>query len=266
MKLYVEMSCPCGAQIEDEFDIDPTNFTNENAFNHYGALYCEGCTKDFNLLFKQSRGSREVFVEGASDFIYHIEDNSVLETNWVVDTPISDHLQIFSANMQEVQSLLKNQTNDAESGLLHKMLYTQTVTVMETYLSSIITHTLLNDPTLLRKFVETDRAISQRKISFGDIFEEHDNIQSTVAAELQKRVFHNLGAVEALLRDCLNLDIQIGASLHKAVNIRHHFTHRNGYDFNGNPIAVSKDDVISLIKHMATLVADLDTQVTELNN
>lgn len=265
MKVYVELNCPCGAQVDNEFQIDTSGVEYGNDIEHFEQMICDACTKDFTVQFNQYRGNRQVTVNEVSDFIYHIEDTSELETDWVVDTPISTHLEIFSSNMREVNKLLSLSLSTTEHPLLVKMLFTQTVTVLETYLSSVITHTILNSERLLRQFVQTDNSLSQKKMKFGELFAEIDKVKTTVSDELQRRVYHNLGAVEALLNKSLGLTVQFNASFHKAVNMRHHFTHRNGYDLDGNRVEITEADVVDFITQMVAIVADIDQQIKDLS-
>ncbi len=68
---------------------------------------------------------------------------------------IPDYQRHFSDGLQDISRLAEVPVDDKSARCLFRVLYVNVITVLETYLSSAFIHTVLNDPALVRRLIES---------------------------------------------------------------------------------------------------------------
>jgi hypothetical protein len=106
---------------------------------------------------------------------------------------------------------------------LHRMLYASVITAMESYLSDAFTKVVLSNHEKLKIFVRTTKEFQNQKISLSDIFQRIEKIDQEVSDYLAGISFHNLGKVEALYKNTLDIEFpkEQARRIRKAIAIRH---------------------------------------------
>lgn len=167
----------------------------------------------------------------------------------------------FSTAIENIEGLL----SDARNKTLTRLLFANVITAIESYLSDTIKKNVLGRPALLRRFVESNQQLKEKKCTVSEVFKIVDNIENTVSQLIDQTLFHNIEKTIALYKSVLDVDFPIESMsiLQKAISQRHDIVHRNGKTIDGNEIEISNEDVSSLIQVIKDLIGKVDYQVKD---
>jgi hypothetical protein len=164
---------------------------------------------------------------------------------------------IFRSNLYDVERLLKTVVDaDVEKRFL-QLLFASVITAVETYLADFFTITVMADPPLLRKCLETDPEFKNQKVALSEVFQVVADIQTTVKAHLLAIVWHNLARVREMFKSTLAIEFTISRELFSAVAIRHDIVHRNGKKKEGSDVVVTRQQIEQLIKAAILFVEEI---------
>lgn len=171
----------------------------------------------------------------------------------------NDSYSNYIYSITELREILRVKEITREPVLL-KMIYSNIITLFETYLSDLVINIVNSDQDSLRKIVEDYGIFDKEKIEKGEIFKLFGGIKGSVIGELQKISFHNLGDVIPLYKRGLSIDFSGKISgLPEAIEVRHDIVHRNGRDFQGNAHTIT----IHMINTLMSITGDIVGFVNE---
>ncbi|XYQ84468.1 HEPN/Toprim-associated domain-containing protein [Pseudomonas syringae] len=181
------------------------------------------------------------------------------------DTHI-EHLQkrtnfyeILKVSTDEIENILHT-TQDNPT--LTKLLYSGTITALETYLSDTLRKLVLNNRTLMRRYVECEEHFN-KNIKVNQIFQKFEQLEKEASTTLDRTSFHNIEEASKLYASVLLVTFPRDEvlDLKKAVSIRHDIVHRNGKTFKGEQRNITSKNVTDLISLMISFVEKIDAQI-----
>lgn len=172
---------------------------------------------------------------------------------------ISDYHANFLDGLHDIRQLADSRVDSA--ACLFRLLYINVITILETYLSDAFTNTVLNDPGLLRKFIENAPNFQKEKINLSDIYRAVDNAEEKARNYLRQIIWHHLFRVRPMYRGVLNVNFPEAPPIFRAVEIRHDLVHRNGKTKDGEAIPIDKGHVLSLADEVEKFVEQIDGQL-----
>jgi hypothetical protein len=144
---------------------------------------------------------------------------------------------------------------------MHPLLYANTITAIETYLSDTFINTVLKDKALLRKFIETTPEFKKLTVSYSDLLSEAEKVPEEAKRYLLDTIWHNLAKVENMYRDTLKIDFRDSMkNIARAVSLRHDIVHRNGRKKDGSMVRVGPVEVEQLIGDATLLIESIEEQ------
>ncbi|CAH1201897.1 leucine-rich repeat domain-containing protein [Paenibacillus sp. JJ-223] len=174
----------------------------------------------------------------------------------------TEYYNVFVENINIITNLSNEFIIDEKNkSTLNKMLYVNAITAMETYLSDVFIFLVLNDNSLLRKYIENDLDYKNEKVVISDIFEWVEKSKEKVSDKLLGITFHNLVNVRKMFKSVLNIEFSDISELIKVVKIRHDIVHRNGKNKEGNQINISTKEISLLIKEVSVFIKFIDDQI-----
>lgn len=183
-----------------------------------------------------------------------------LEFDFIESIIGNDFYGNYKNSISEIIALIQKPAVVEESIIL-KILYSNVISIFETYLFDLIVNAVNTDQEALINIVSKYQIFGKEKLEKSNIFEEYRNIKANVNEELKNIVFHNLKIVIPLFKHTLEIDFSDKiSSLNEAVNIRHDIIHRNGKDFNNMYHTITIDDVVSIIKSTSEIVDFVNVQ------
>lgn len=179
----------------------------------------------------------------------------------------SQYHQTYLNNISNIEQLLNLEIQDikAREGL-NKMLFSNVITTLETYLSDAFINTTINDPLLIKNLVETDPEFKKRKINLSEVFTTHDSIKDIIEDYLLDIIYHNIYKVKNLYEYTLNVSFPEDLEdIQKAIIIRHDIVHRNGKSKQGTEISIDKDVITECIALVNSFIKHIDNQIKLIN-
>lgn len=163
------------------------------------------------------------------------------------------------ASIENLKSMLSIGLSGNQEQTMLKMVFTNTITVLEAYLSEYFIGRVESEPHSLRKFVESNKDFKQKKISLSEIFNEKDNIENYTKEYLVDLLWHNIPKIKVLFQNTLGVDFPDNSeNLIKATHLRHDLVHRAGKTKEGQVINLTQEDVTSLIDEVVKLASHIE--------
>jgi hypothetical protein len=169
----------------------------------------------------------------------------------------------FLEAVYEVDALVSLHLPDNKlAASMARILFATVITAMETYLSDTFINRVLGDNQLLRRCVETNPELRDRKLELGDIFKRQENLREEVRGYLIDILFHNVAKVRLMYQSVLNVQFpdDLG-DIFRAVEKRHDIVHRGGKSKSGSPTTASSTDVRSLVRSIKEFVRIIEDQL-----
>lgn len=245
---------------------------------HEKAEFCIVCMRKLRLLFKafpnlstyftqdqnwknlmKKIGDR-LFDELFEDELKHFDREEVL---WY--SSLTEFYETFLKAIDEVTSLVHQINKNEQNKTLFRMIHTQIITTLETYLTDAFIGTVLQDENLMRKYLETDPVFKKYKFTLDELYSKQEQIKGIITERLQDVNYHNIRKVKPMYKDTLG--IEFGDDLEdifKAISVRHDCVHRNGKTKDGNELTVDKDSLLELIVNAHYFVENIENQIQKL--
>lgn len=214
-----------------------------------------------------------------STIVYYFRDSEVLYLRGSLHATIRnfhdlyrkdaitpDPLREYHEGVKNILNIMKVSLNDWESyDVLCRLMYSNIITIMETYLSDCFTQIILRDKNLKLKLIASIPELNEKKFFLKDAQIWLDSIDDNIIETLQKISFHNLGRVIGMYKKVLGVSFPDNfGTLFDAINTRHNIIHRNGKDKTGRIIQITRKDVESLVGIIDLLVDHIEQELSNL--
>lgn len=264
MEVDIHFYCPCGAVIEETLPVPPPDLMAEqhsdSRTEYFDSAICDGCGKDFDVEVSNTYFAVDVTVAGAVDLSFDVRDlPEEDDVSWIIQS--TQQFEEFTEVIQGVVALAETSVPAHADRTLRNMLYVQTVTAVEAYLSSAFIHAVLNSEELIQRLVESDPELAKQKFSLKEIFTQWESLRITVGKYLKALIFHDLRKVKPMFKDVLGIEFPDIPWLFQAVLIRHDCVHRNGLDNDGNRHEITKTQIMDLARSSADFVSQIDQEL-----
>lgn len=238
-----------------EYEIH-TNESNDGLIYEYVVHFHESSPQD--ILSK---------INGLSPGNYAYLQPYELETDpydeeLIWDIHSSKQFDNLISSMKSAQALLSSSQAVEEQFNLFVMLHAHVVASIEAFLSSTYIHVVTNSSALIRKVIETEPHFKDQQISFSEIYTRQENIKNIVGDYLKGIIFHKLKVAKRLYMSVLNIELGDIKWLTDAIEIRHHCTHRGGYDKKENKVCITKNSINELINNSLVFCERINSEVT----
>lgn len=280
----------CGATVmSDEIYPPQPNYYAEKARDSENDVtetsYCENCNKEFEITIYSGYNGGSVQIDGLSSddevepiILDDFEEEDL--SSFIISN--TDFYDTYLRSVEKIQALLQAempptiQLSIQQIGLpgsnniilrqyLHNLLYINAITALETYLSDAFINTVIREPKLVRKFVETTPYFKNQKVSLSNLFQKWERMDDEVKKYLSLRLWHKLSEIKLMYKDTLGINFPESVKeILKAIAIRHDLVHRNGRTKNGDEITITEDDVRKLLEQTITFVNHINTGIASI--
>lgn len=169
----------------------------------------------------------------------------------------------FLKSTFEIESLAEAQLIDVSlRGSLDRLLYSNVISSLETYLSDALINLVMADSARIRLVVETVPEFKSQKIDLSEIYSKFETMDSLVHEYLVGLIYHNISKVQKIYSSVLGVNFPSDCSdLYVAIQKRHDIVHRNGKNKNGEPLEIAKEDVLNLVTISRKFVDFINVQL-----
>lgn len=150
---------------------------------------------------------------------------------------------------------------------MNRLLYANVIAAIEACLSDAFISTVMSDPLLIRKVIETDPEFKNRKFELSEIYSAYEGVESTVREYLANLIYHNLSKVSRLYGSVLEVSFPSDlAQIYRAINVRHDIVHRNGKSKNNVDTKIDESDIHDLLDNSRKFVEHVNKQLPSNSN
>src|SRR5450830_914 len=159
--------------------------------------------------------------------------------------------------------VLDLQGDDAAKPLLPSLVYSSAISSLEAFLYETVTYWVEGDDDVLRGIVTKLPALKDQPVKLGELFQLYEEIGVRVKGYLQNLVWHRWDKVVQLFVFGFGFHPPTFKPFEEALLKRHDIVHRSGHDKDGNPVSISRDDVVALTMAVDTFAAQVYQQTVE---
>lgn len=170
----------------------------------------------------------EVVFTGDPPFFSQADDDF-----WLDYDPPDDPFGICLATLNQMKSLITDDpTHRDDPQLLNRMVLSQSVTALETYLFDTLVRRIWEDRSLISKLLSRDKHINQARFTLQALAANEKLLEDEVRKYLGSVLYHNLERVSFLYEATFGFSMKAREAqwsmLLEAIERRHDCVHRNG--------------------------------------
>jgi hypothetical protein len=180
-----------------------------------------------------------------------------------------DALDVYVRNSKEPKNVLEMRLNQIVEmmgvhgtpqalTLLEQLAFSSAITAFESYLWETMSYAIEADPKSLENVVTKHKAFSEQSMRLGDIYSRLAGIKDVVKAYLQSLVWHRFDVVAPLMTHGLRVKLPSFKPFIEPVIKRHDIVHRSGFSKAGEPINVSRAEIMELIEKIRAFADGLE--------
>jgi hypothetical protein len=202
------------------------------------------------------------------DLDYGLKHEKPDPEEWLeYDVPIAP-FEVFMDSYHRTGDLLADIGRDDGGYLVNRLVFSHQVTALEAYLGDTLMNAVTVDAQALQRLIDEDDELSKQKFTLSEIRKEPGLVERKVREHLRTILYHNLARVDVLYNIALNIRIlsltEKRADLFNAVKLRHDCVHRNGFDKDGNELAIfTRTFVQETADTIRTLVERVEKAIRE---
>lgn len=181
----------------------------------------------------------------------------------------TEYYQTFISSLDSIRALMETSSYEKTvEEVFYRLLYSNIIAIMETYLSDAFINTVMKDKILIRRLIESDPEFQKRKLTISEIYTCLDKIENTVREYLLDIIYHNIWVVKNMYKCVLNIDFpEDMQEVNIAVMTRHDIVHRNGKSRKTGKIhEFSKNEVLKCIGDITKFINYIDSQLKILDS
>jgi len=193
------------------------------------------------------------------------------EDDWFKDPlPEPGAYRIFLSALDELRTMIGKMGTADGGSTVNRMLFVHLYSIIEAYLSDIITGIAMADTTIQLKLLNHVDSLKTKKLTLEEFLKQPTAVVDHIRANLAKTSFHNLESVDKICLATIKhsvfpKDSNDRTFLETSVDKRHDCVHRNGLTHTGQLHAdISPDYIIRLAKLFEDMAQNLEDRLTDL--
>jgi hypothetical protein len=177
----------------------------------------------------------------------------------------TDPFLTLLGSMNEIESAAKIKTSAAKQKTLHKLLFANVITALETFLGDSFMKTLSGSDQYLEDFVFKTPHFRNTEIKLCDIFERFKKIDGEVRSYVLAHNWHMLKESGMMFKRAFDIKFpETPPTIANGIRERHDIVHRNGKTSDGKDGSWDLSKILALNKAILAFSGAIDDQVKKL--
>lgn len=144
------------------------------------------------------------------------------------------------------------------------MVYSFSVTTLETFLWELFTKRVFQSDKTRKLFLENEPSFKDSKVKLSEILQHCSTLDKRLKDKILSTSFHNIARVKPLF-EALGFELGDVEPVGKLVKKRHDFVHRSGNDSDGNEVDTTVSEITSCIEEIKRFSERLNSQFISMN-
>ena len=151
-----------------------------------------------------------------------------------LDLSLFSPFDVLMISLLQIEETARFKNSGIDVPFLHRLLFANVLTAMETYLGDTFIKALREDDERLDRFLKTTPGLKDQKVLIGDVLGLAKDIWRPVSQRLNKVIWHNLRDAAVMYHLTLKVDFPDDLTvITTAIKDRHDIVHRNGKSLDG---------------------------------
>lgn len=178
----------------------------------------------------------------------------------------TDPFLTLIGSLTEIESAAKIRASNNERKTLHKLLFANVITALETFLGDLFIKTLSKSEQYIEDFVRKTGRFQQTKIPLSEIFDRFKRIDAEVRAYVLAHNWHMLKESGLMYKRAFNIKFpETPIEIANGIRDRHDIVHRNGKTQDGVEGSWGLTEISALKDVVLTFAGDIDDQAKKLS-
>lgn len=183
-------------------------------------------------------------------------------SQWIA---VSEPYFALVTNLVEIESTAKRKRTLRDGTILHRLLFANVVTSLETYLGDAIAKVLLAREDLLFRFYRTAEHFRKLDPKEPGMEPTEEHIRNSVEQFLAWNIWHRMKKTAKVYKDALGIEFPVELeTIGAGVRDRHDIVHRNGKSISGVIGSWSVTDILALKKAVSLFATEIQGKIDEL--
>jgi hypothetical protein len=169
------------------------------------------------------------------------------------------------SSLIDIESAAKIRTSEKGRRTLHKLLFANVITALETFLGDLFMKTLSSSDKYIEDFVFKTPHFQETQIRLSQIFQRFKMIDAEVRAYIRKHNWHMLKESGMMYKRAFNIVFpEIPTTIADGIRDRHNIVHRNGKTEDGSDGLWGLAEILALKVAVLKLASEIDELVKKL--
>jgi hypothetical protein len=220
----------------------PADYTSQGE----AMLWCEACEYEFGATVWCNSSYCEFTLDEfpqiklTGDSPFYSQDQNDF---WLDYDPPDDPFAICITTLDQIGSQLTDKpTHKDDPQLLNRMVFSQAITALETYLFDTLVRRVSTKRDVLVRLLNRDKFIGQEKFTLQNLANNERLLEEQTKKYLGSVLYHNLERVNFLYEAAFGFSMKANEPswdlLLEAANFRHDCVHRNGVTAEGKKLLI----------------------------
>lgn len=254
--------CP-NCKTDNETDYEPPSISfggeaREMSNSDTLTLYCDNCSAEYEGTIWNELGHISFMFDEDNGVEFEIEADDIHQLYHDYDfwEPSDSPDDEFYVTMEGMRHLMASQSpSEYDDQLLNRVIFTQIITAIETYLSDTLLNVVDDDVEAQQKIYATDKKMQKVVFKASKLLTDAQLPKKHLMVYLQSVSFHEFPMIDNLYQISLSTSIFANDEdrrlMNKARILRHHCVHRNGKDTKGTKLRNFNNEYIKSIADAA---------------
>lgn len=196
-------------------------------------------------------------------------DNNILKIQQELNKAAFNTTEVYRTflfSIRNLESLSKSPPEKSSlRALFHRMLYAQTITALEAYLSDSFLKLVVNRPEFKKRLLSEAAGFKEKKFTLAEILDQDPTSDEAIAAALSEILWHKISRVKTLFSLVCGVELPTDIfPLLKAVANRHDIVHRSGKSTKGVVVAIGDREVRDLFSVVKGFARDIESKLSAM--
>lgn len=169
------------------------------------------------------------------------------------------------SSLNDIEITAKRKRAKSDGRIIHRLLFANVVTSLETYLGDCFGKALSSNRAFLESFVFKSGHFQNVNIKLSEIFNRSKTIDAEVLKHVASHNWHRVGDSAKIYKQAFGVKFpEISKIIHNGIRDRHDIVHRNGKSPDGIEGSWGLAEIVALKGAVSVFATEIEEQIKKL--